>query len=251
VNSTTTPLEAITDATKDALMRALERRPIAGWGHTFGFSIAGDDPRTGRPFVNYLLASIISGAGAVDGLMDGWNVIGPANCIGGATCGDTELLELRYPLVVHEYSIRQDSGGAGEWRGGCGARMVVEPLARTRVIAWGEGARYPARGYRGAHNALEDRKVGVGVVQRADGSTEVVRANRIFDLEPRDRYVSMNPGGGGCGDPLDRDPRRVVEDVRNAKVSVEAARTEYGVVVEPHGQSLLERETEELRKSLR
>jgi N-methylhydantoinase B len=236
---------------KEALTHALARRPIAGWGHTFGFSIAGDDPRTGKPFVNYMLAPIISGAGAVDGLMDGWEMIGPANCIGGATCGDTELLESRYPIVVHEYSIRQDSGGAGRWRGGCGATMVVEPLTRTRFIAWGEGTRYPAPGYGGARNVLVDRKLAHGEIERKTGETEPVTSNRNFELEPGERYRSVNPGGGGCGDPFERDPVRVVEDVRNARVSLEAARVEYGVAIDPASLVILERETEDLRRAPR
>jgi N-methylhydantoinase B len=251
VNSTTCPTESITDAVKEALTEAQARRPIAGWGHSFGFSIAGDDPRTGKPFINYLLAPIIAGAGAVDGLMDGWPVIGPANCIGGATCGDTELLEYGYPIIVHEYAIREDSGGAGRWRGGCGASMIVEPLATMSFIAWGEGTKYPAPGYGGAHSVLAERKVAHGVIERKGAEPERLQANRVFDLGPGDRYRSVNPGGGGCGDPLERDPARVADDVRNAKVSVEGAREEYGVVIDPISLALLERETDDLRRRVR
>ena len=251
VNSTTTPTEAITDAVKDALTRAAPNRPIGAWGHSFGFSIAGMDPRRHKPYVSYMLAPIISGAGAVDGVMDGWNVNGPGNCLGAASGGDMELTEYLYPLIVHEYSIRTDSGGAGEWRGGCGAKLVIEPLAPMQVVAWGEGTKYPSAGHRGAQNQLIDRKVALGIIERADGSSEEIRQNRLFDLAPGDRYTSVNPGGGGCGDPLDRDPARVIDDVRNWKVTSEAARREYGVVVDRRTLTLDATETARCRKAMR
>lgn len=232
-SSTSCPAEPIADAVRKALLEiATPRYAIAEWGRTFGVNIAGTDPRNDTYFVNYMLGSLIAGAGAVDGQMDGWHMIGPADALGAVTCGDSELLELLYPIVIHEYSIRGDSGGAGEYRGGCGASLEIEPLGEIDVVAWGWGMKYAADGFRGAVNSLTESKLARGYITRADGSEEVLSENRIFKLLPGERYKTVNCGGGGCGHPFDRPPERVLTDVHDTRVSVEAARLEYGVVVD-------------------
>jgi N-methylhydantoinase B len=231
VNSTSCPIEPIADAVRKALLQADPRRAMAEWGRTAGVNIAGVDPRNGRYYVNYLLSSLISGAGAIDGVMDGWHMIGPADCLGALTCGDTELTELIYPLIVHEYSIREDSAGAGRFRGGCGNVLTIESLGDMECVAWGQGFTYPASGYGGAVHRLPDRKVAKGVIRSPDGSEHEFTGNRSFTLKRGQRYTSVNPGGGGCGDPFTRDAGKVLTDVRNRRVSVEAARIEYGVEI--------------------
>lgn len=251
VNSTSCPAESISDAVRKALTGAAPRRPMAEWGRTFGVNVAGVDPRDDRYFISYLLGSLISGAGAIDGLMDGWHMIGPADVLGALTCGDTEILELLYPVILHEYSIREDSAGIGRWRGGCGNLMTIEPLAEMDVVAWGQGMQYPSEGYDSPEEVFPERKVAGGTITWADGSQEIVTGNRMFKLRPGELYTSRNPGGGGCGDPLEREPERVAEDVRNKRVSVEAARAEYGVAIDPESLEPDADETESLRAELR
>ena len=76
VNSTTTPMETLTDSVRKALEQAAPDRVIASWGHSSGINIAGVDPKTGEEYVTMVLASIISGAGATKN-MDGWHACGP------------------------------------------------------------------------------------------------------------------------------------------------------------------------------
>jgi N-methylhydantoinase B len=247
VNSTSCPIEPIADAVRRALLEADASRAMAEWGRTAGVNISGVDPRNGRYYVNYLLGSLISGAGAINGLMDGWHMIGPADCLGALTCGDTEILELLYPLVVHEYGIREDSAGAGEYRGGCGNVLTIEPLGDMECVAWGQGFVRPAGGYGGAKSELIDRKIAKGVIKRPDGEKQEFTGNRTFVLKKGERYTSVNPGGGGCGHAFARDVEAVVTDIRNKRVSVEAAREEYGVAYDPATDSADQGETEKLR----
>ena len=80
---------------------------------------------------------------------------------------------------------------------------------------------------------LNDRKVGRIILKKTDGSEEVLRKNVILTIGPGETCANANPGGGGYGDPFERDIAKVADDVKNGLVSVEAAGIEYGVVIDP------------------
>ena len=148
-----------------------------------------------------VLATIISGAGATP-QQDGWHACGPECCFGALTSGDVELLEYSYPIVIHRYSLIEDSGGAGKFRGGSGTAWEVEPLDRDMTfITFGEGRRIPAVGAAGAISKMVDAKVGRIEVKR-DGKVETIRKNVIETLKPGETVTNLNPGGGGYGNPL-------------------------------------------------
>ena len=231
-NCTTTPSESITDAVRMALEQALPERAVASWGHSNGLNIAGKDYRSGEDYVSMILATIISGGGALH-KTDGWPAVGPQCCFGALTSGDVEILEYQYPIIIHRYGLMTDSGGAGKLRGGSGTHWEVEPLRDPMtVVMFGEGRRYPAQGALGAVSALQEPKVGRALYYKKDASVEEIKTNRIVEIEPGERFVNQNPGGGGVGDPRDRDRDKVLEDVKNGFVSVRAAWEEYGVRVE-------------------
>jgi len=180
--------------------------------------------------VTMVLASIISGAGATHS-QDGWHVRGPECCFGALTSGDIEMLEHSYPIIIHRYSMMTDSGGAGKFRGGSGACWEVEPLDKPMtLVTFGEGRRIPAMGAGGARSTMIEPKVGRLEITR-NGRTEVVTDNVIETIRPGERAANKNPGGGGFGDPFERDVLKVVDDVRNGLVSIEGARLDYGVVI--------------------
>ena len=236
VNCTTTPMETLTDAVRQAFEVAAPERVTASWGHASGVNIAGVDPRTGEQYVTMVLASIISGAGATR-QMDGWHACGPLCCFGALSSGDVELLEHAYPIIIHRYGLQQDSGGAGQRRGGSGTVWEVEPIGHDMtVIAFGEGRQIPTGGAAGAYNVLTERKLGRLEHHHADGTTTVHRKNTILNVGPGERARNINPGGGGYGDPCSRDPGQVALDVRNGLVSHEAAQAEYGVALDSDGQ---------------
>lgn len=236
VNCTTTPMETLTDAVRQAFEVAAPERVTASWGHASGVNIAGIDPRTGEQYVTMVLASIISGAGATR-QMDGWHACGPLCCFGALSSGDVELLEHAYPIIIHRYGLQQDSGGAGQQRGGSGTVWEVEPIGHDMtVIAFGEGRQIPTGGAAGAYNVLTERKLGRLEHHHADGTTTIHRKNTILNVGPGERARNINPGGGGYGDPCSRDPGQVALDVRNGLVSHEAAQAEYGVALDSDGQ---------------
>lgn len=98
------------------------------------------------------------------------------------------------------------------------------------LITFGEGRRIPAMGAAGAKSTMVATKVGRLEVTRG-GETKVITENVIETIHPGERAANKNPGGGGYGNPFEREIARVVEDVRNGLVSLEGARLDYGVVI--------------------
>ena len=232
VNCTTTPMETLADAVRLALEQAAPERAVGSWGHSSGVNIAGHDRRNQEDYVTMVLASLISGAGAT-AHMDGWNSVGPECCFGALTSGDIEVLEHSYPILIHRYGLVPDSGGAGQFRGGCATQWEVEPLDHSMtVISFGEGRHYPAIGANGAHSACESLKLGRIERKQGEAVVEVLRKNAILTVQPGERVSTINPGGGGWGQALERPLDKVVHDVRNGYVSKDAARAEYGVEVD-------------------
>lgn len=230
MNCTTTPMETLTDAVRLAFEQAAPAKVSASWGHANGLNVAGWDTRHDEEYVTMVLATIISGAGATS-TQDGWHACGPLCCFGALMSGDIEMLEHSYPITIHRYSLMEDSGGAGRFRGGSGTCWEVEPLDRPmQVITFGEGRRYPAMGAAGARSTMIEPKVGRLEITRG-GKTEIIKENVIETIHPGERAANHNPGGGGYGAPFQRPVEKVVEDVRNGLVSLEGARLDYGVVI--------------------
>lgn len=230
VNCTTTPMETLTDAVRMAFEAAAPERVTASWGHASGINIAGINPETGKQYVTMVLASIISGAGATQ-QMDGWHACGPLSCFGALSSGDIELLEYQYPIIIHRYGLSPDSGGAGEYRGGCGTAWEVEPIDhQMMVVAFGEGRQIPTMGAAGAVNGMVSKKLGRLEIIDADGAMTTHIQNAILQIEPGQRARNVNPGGGGYGHPYLRSIDAVLQDITAGVVSKEAAAQEYGLV---------------------
>ena len=228
-NCTTTPMETLTDAVRLAFEQAAPDRVSASWGHANGCNIAGWDTRHDEEYVTMVLASIISGAGATPE-QDGWHAVGPECCFGALTSGDIEMLEYSYPIIIHRYSLMVDSGGAGKFRGGSGTCWEVEPLDKPMtMITFGEGRRIPAMGAGGAKSEFIEPKVGRLQITR-EGEEKVIKENVIEQIMPGEKAANMNPGGGGFGNPFERDVTRVVSDVKNGLVSEKGAEMDYGAV---------------------
>jgi N-methylhydantoinase B/oxoprolinase/acetone carboxylase alpha subunit len=151
-----------------------------------------------------------------------------------------EITETNAPVLVWSKEYRQDSGGAGEFRGGLGQVMEIEtaedmPFAIStsfdRVV-------YPPRGRAGGLNGTTGR------VETRSGRTLPPKAQSTIAVG--DRLIVAMPGGGGYGDPHKRPAEKVADDVARGLVSVESAREHYGVAVNADGV-LDEEETARLR----
>jgi N-methylhydantoinase B len=140
-----------------------------------------------------------------------------------------ENIEVEAGILVREYDIRPDSGGAGEWRGGVGQYLTVEFLRNGgKVYARGmERFRFPAWSVAGGKPAAPFRSVlNLGKA----GQKELGKINEV-PVNAGDTVTFMMPGAGGYGDPFERDPRMVERDVTQGFVSEEVAKRDYGVVM--------------------
>jgi len=161
---------------------------------------------------------------------DGSNATAPVFGAGLAS-QSLEGQERDTPLVTSEHSIVTDSAGPGEYRGGCGVRKGGRMLEcansvisycsdRARSITWGIDGGLPG--------------IPHGVTLTREGG-EPEELGTVFSSVPiaeGDTFVHPSSGGGGFGDPLDRDPEAVLADVTDDYVSIERAATDYGVVID-------------------
>jgi N-methylhydantoinase B len=138
-----------------------------------------------------------------------------------------EFTETRFPLLVEKLALRTDSGGAGKRRGGLGYDKHYRALVDCRTIVTADRMRLGCYGVNGGKAGKPFRvTVDIEGTPRELGGLvdgEPVRAGEIVAV--------VTTGGGGWGDPLEREPERVLRDVLEGKVSLAAARDEYGVLL--------------------
>jgi N-methylhydantoinase B len=158
-----------------------------------------------------------------------------------------EFLETYFPMRVLEYSLRADSGGPGQYRGGLGLIMRYEILTEP-VVLTNRGERYFSQPW-GLYGGMPGAS-SVATIRRAEGGVEPIPSKGVFSLATNDVVEVFSSGGGGYGDPILRDPSRVVQDLREEKVSFAVARDSYGVAVEEGTFRVLETATADLRRDL-
>jgi len=172
--------------------------------------------KAGHRFSQIIFASGGMGAGAAN---DGLGATAFPTNVGA---GSIEAFESAAPLIVWKKELRQDSGGAGRRRGGLGQDVVIEVASdepiRLSVLA--DRVRHPAPGILGGQPGAP-----VDVVL-ADGTRPHPKSRSA--LKPGDKLTIRYAGGGGYGDPRQREPATIADDVKNGYVSAEAARRLYG-----------------------
>jgi 5-oxoprolinase (ATP-hydrolysing) len=136
--------------------------------------------------------TISGGSGAGEGF-DGTSVV--QTHMTNSRLTDPEILELRFPVQLMSYSIKQDSGGTGRWRGGNGGIRKIKFLEAMTASILSNGRIHPAFGARGGGAGAK----GVNYVLRMDGSTLNLSHADKADLQPGDVFVVESPGGGGFG----------------------------------------------------
>jgi len=229
-----TPLGLLIDLVVAALAPALpEKVAAAHFGDSMVAYLAGRDPRRGdQPFLHVMPHA--GGWGAFEGA-DGED--GLINLVNGAFKDyPVEIFEVKYPAMVRGYGFRPDTGGPGRFRGGCGLYRRFEIEADTLLYLWFERSVTPGWGLFGGRDA-----VGPDVVVNPGRSDErhMLKVN-AHSLAPGSVVELRTGGGGGFGEPLERDPERVRLDVRDGYVSVAAAERDYGVVLDPVTLELVE-----------
>jgi len=154
-----------------------------------------------------------------------------------------ESVEAAGSLRIAHFGLRADSGGAGRWRGGVGVVLSVEVCCdEAWILGRGmERFRFVPWGIRGGHAGQPSR----AFVNKGRANEREVGKIDLLELKRGDVFTIETPGGGGYGNPRERDPEQVLQDVRRGLVSREQARAVYGVVLAGTGVDL--RETATLR----
>jgi N-methylhydantoinase B len=220
---------------------APEMATAAGYGSSPHFLYSGVD-KDGRPFqLMEILFGGIPGRPVGDGL-DGHSWWPLFQSI------PSEYLETYYPMLVDGHSTIIDSGGAGKHRGGNGVEKVFYFLEEGEISIHDDRHDTQPWGILGGRPAACSEKWLV----RKDGSREPL-PSKIDNVRVRngDRVIFRTAGGGGWGDPLERDPIRTRNDVARKLMSERKAREDYGVVLTGPNLEVDRRATDELRDSMR
>ena len=237
---------AILEACWQALAKVLPERVPAGWNRWNGPTITGVDPRKGSFYVMFGFNGF-GGAGGMPG-MDGRHYIGDGIDLGGLIAPNIETNESDYPHVTEFNEFTTDSCGAGKFRGGCGAKYRIRMYDPSpNLVMFGDGKVHPPYGLFGGKPGSCNR----AFINQGRAGERELKAKEAVQLKEGDTYTSYPSGGGGWGDPLERDPGAVRRDARGEIISLDSALRVYGVVLE--GEELLvnEQRTAAWRKSRR
>lgn len=186
-----------------------------------------DNPRTHKPFFDHGGELYAGWCGAVRGV-DGWGAQNAS--LGNLIKATAEINETIFPYLIRGREYITDGGGPGQWRGLPGSRLVKQVLAQTRVSQYMVNRRHVHPGISGGRSGTGDRCY-LRVGGPPDAVIDVKVACQGELLETGECLVYEFGGGGGWGDPLDREPEAVLDDVWDELVSIEGAERDYGVVI--------------------
>lgn len=205
-------------------------------------TLGGYDRRYDESYVIYLMP--VGGIGA-RATKDGIDAL--INYVGNVSNQPIEVFEHVLPFRYSAYSLRNDSGGAGKYRGGLGEILEFSPVDNVCTMSiFAERVQVPPFGVFGGNSAAPARYI----VSNSNGRKQSVeyKTSRIR-LVDGDTFTILTPGGGGYGNPLDRKPESVLEDYIDEKISIEEAEEKYGVKIDPLSDEIDYKETEKIRKN--
>ncbi|MCS7126458.1 MAG: hydantoinase B/oxoprolinase family protein [Aigarchaeota archaeon] len=207
--------------------------------------LGGVDERTGEPFA--IVEPQAGGWGA------GYDMDGESGLV---ACGDgetyiasNEVYEKRMPILVDRYCLNIESGtGHGKFRGGFGVIKDYRVLCNEAYFTVSIGRnKFPPWGVAGGTNGTPN----YCVIYKQGEEPKIVRKVAAVKLKRGDVVSLRSGGGGGWGDPLERDPELVKMDVKNEYINIDTARDVYGVVLDPKTLEINWQETKKLRETLR
>jgi N-methylhydantoinase B len=193
-----------------------------------------------RDGVPYLMREVLGGGSGGRYYADGEDTV---HVVPDSRNIPVEFAEARWPFVVERLGLAVDSGGAGEHRGGLGYDKHIRMLGDARYMSIADRSILSCWGVNGGRAGAPFRVTIDGREMEGLVDDEPVRAGEVIRIR--------TTGGGGWGDPLDRDPLKVAADVRDGKVSVAGARRDYGVVFAGEEPRVDEPATTELRERMR
>src|SRR5437868_7185318 len=215
VNSRTATIKRVSGTILAAFAQAVpDRVPADSGGELLVLAFGG----TRTDGTRYVTGELVAGGSGASSAKDGVDVIetDATNCMNLPA----EALELDAPIRVHRVALRRDSGGAGAQRGGLGIVREYEILhGEVRFTHRGERHFIAPKGRAGG----QDGGMARTVIHRAGGTEETVPSKIVTTLHAGDRVVFETAGGGGYGDPADRDPQQVQRDLADGKISTKGA----------------------------
>ena len=198
-----------------ALSQACPERAMGGWGRRLRIALNGENPKTERRFIWHMFQARPGGGGSAAG--DGFSTIGEWHSAGGIKFGSIEVAESRFPLVFETHEYRPDSAGDGKFRGGYGGdmRLRVEAIGNTVANMAGEGVVHGARGMLGGHDGAPHDYT----LLAPDAAPRKLKSKEINVPIPTGSVIHvLSGGGGGWGDPAERDPAARAADAMEGLV---------------------------------
>jgi N-methylhydantoinase B len=213
-------MPTVVDTILKALFPAMPNAiPAAHKGDMGGTSFFGQRKDGSR----FLMMSILGGGWGGRAHEDGADA-SVSVCQGDVRNTPVELEEIKYPFVVEQHALREDSGGAGQFRGGLGIAISYRCLTSCKGNINFDRVRMPPWGVLGG----KDGAPNMAVIDRVDGSRQTVYKATELGFGVGDRVTFLTAGGGGYGEPRHRDKAAIESDVVDGLVSAEAASRDYG-----------------------
>jgi N-methylhydantoinase B len=223
VNTYNPTIHALVDAIFAALSHVAPAKTRADGSGSRSIIVGGRHGHTGRSYVQY---EIVAGGAGARATRDGASgiTVNQSN----ARIAPVEIIESEFPTRLLRFDLIRDSGGAGRHRGGLGLRREYLNLEDARFSIRSMKHVIPPHGCAGGRNG---RTGDIVINPEREGAKRLPTRYADYPLRQGDVFRLDTPGGGGFGDPLERELERVLADVREGYVSCEAAERDYGVVV--------------------
>jgi N-methylhydantoinase B len=209
----------LVDVIIEALAQFNPSRAMAHSGASSALSIAWHKGRPGQSNMQYEIAGSAYGGG-----MGHDGSTGTATHLSNLHTTPIEVLESEFPCRITSFGLVQDSAGAGRWRGGLAMQREYELLEDATVIRRFNKTRFPPKGVAGGAAGSRARFV---VRLGTDKEFETPGSARL-EMQAGERFLLQSAGGGGFGDPRQRDRAAIAEDIAEGYVSREAAARDYG-----------------------
>ncbi len=208
----------LVDVILEALAHFNPNRAIAHSGASSALSIAWAKPRPGQTNMQYEIAGSAYGGGfGHDG------ATGTATHLSNLHTTPIEILESEFPCRITRFDLVPDSGGAGRWRGGLAMRREYELLENATVIRRFNKTRFPPKGVAGGKDGTRARfVVRLGTPQEYE-----TPASARVEMQAGERFLLQSAGGGGYGEPHEREEAAVASDVAEGYVTKDAAKKDY------------------------
>jgi N-methylhydantoinase B len=206
-----------------AMGQAIPERMFASPAGTSGnFSLGGYDPEKRRQYIMYFFSG-----GGYGGWWESDGLTNGCSSVGISKTQPVEILEQHYPLLFEEYALREGSGGAGRHRGGFGVNYRVRLLRGDAKASFlmDHGTSGPPGLLGGREGAPNEIELTIGGAKRRP---EHLSKGEGYELAPGDTVQVRTPGGGGYGDPRERDPALIARDLVRQYYTAEELRNGFG-----------------------